>query len=143
MLNLHYLWVGPLQASVIIIFLWYEIGPSCLTGVAAIALLMPVQTWFGKLFGVFRWETEASFFLWPSVTFTIIFYYFADCVKHFISLRKLKSLLFCRSKTAVLTDSRIRIMNEVVSGIRIIKMYAWEKPLSALITDVRRWGGTF
>uniref|UniRef100_A0A3Q2CN40 Multidrug resistance-associated protein 4 n=1 Tax=Cyprinodon variegatus TaxID=28743 RepID=A0A3Q2CN40_CYPVA len=99
MLNLHYLWVGPLQASVIIIFLWYEIGPSCLTGVAAIALLMPVQTWFGKLFG---------------------------------------SLLFCRSKTAVLTDSRIRIMNEVVSGIRIIKMYAWEKPLSALITDVRR-----
>ncbi|XP_047432401.1 ATP-binding cassette sub-family C member 4-like [Mugil cephalus] len=42
-----------------------------------------------------------------------------------------------RSKTAVLTDSRIRIMNEVVSGIRIIKMYAWEKPFAALVTDVR------
>ncbi|XP_032412503.1 multidrug resistance-associated protein 4-like isoform X1 [Xiphophorus hellerii] len=95
-LNLHYLWVGPLQALVIIIFLWSEIGPSCLAGVAAIALMMPVQTWFGKLFGIFR------------------------------------------SKTAVLTDSRIRIMNEVVSGIRIVKMYAWEKPLSALVTEVRR-----
>ncbi|MEQ2248198.1 hypothetical protein ILYODFUR_016921 [Ilyodon furcidens] len=95
-LNLHYLWVGPLQALVIIVFLWYEIGPSCLTGVAVIALMMPVQTWFGKLFGIFR------------------------------------------SKTAALADSRIRIMNEVVSGIRIIKMYAWEKPLSALITEVRR-----
>ncbi|KAM4537947.1 ATP-binding cassette sub-family C member 4-like isoform 2-T2 [Fundulus diaphanus] len=94
-LNLHYLWVGPLQALVIVIFLWKEIGPSCLTGVAVIALMMPVQTWFGKLFGIFR------------------------------------------SKTAVLTDSRIRIMSEVVSGIRIIKMYAWEKPLSALITEVR------
>uniref|UniRef100_A0A8C7JN64 Multidrug resistance-associated protein 4 n=1 Tax=Oncorhynchus kisutch TaxID=8019 RepID=A0A8C7JN64_ONCKI len=44
----------------------------------------------------------------------------------------------CRSKTAALTDNRIRTMNEVVSGIRIIKMYAWEKPFSALVNDVRR-----
>lgn len=43
-----------------------------------------------------------------------------------------------RSKTAVLTDSRIRIMNEVVSGMRIIKMYAWEKPFAALVSEVRR-----
>uniref|UniRef100_A0A668S4I0 Multidrug resistance-associated protein 4 n=1 Tax=Oreochromis aureus TaxID=47969 RepID=A0A668S4I0_OREAU len=95
-LRLHYLWTGPLQAMVIIIFLWYEIGPSCLAGVATIAVMMPIQTWFGKLFGIFR------------------------------------------SKIAVLTDSRIRIMNEVVSGIRIIKMYAWEKPFSALVTEVRK-----
>uniref|UniRef100_A0A4W5NGD4 Cystic fibrosis transmembrane conductance regulator n=1 Tax=Hucho hucho TaxID=62062 RepID=A0A4W5NGD4_9TELE len=43
-----------------------------------------------------------------------------------------------RSKAAALTDNRIRTMNEVVSGIRIIKMYAWEKPFSALVNDVRR-----
>ncbi|XP_068612667.1 LOW QUALITY PROTEIN: ATP-binding cassette sub-family C member 4-like, partial [Brachionichthys hirsutus] len=42
-----------------------------------------------------------------------------------------------RSKTAALTDNRIRIMNEVVSGMRIIKMYAWEKPFAALVADVR------
>uniref|UniRef100_A0A3B4WEE6 Multidrug resistance-associated protein 4-like n=1 Tax=Seriola lalandi dorsalis TaxID=1841481 RepID=A0A3B4WEE6_SERLL len=95
-LNLHYLWVGPLQAMVIVFFLWYEIGPTCLAGVAAVALMLPVQTWFGKLFGIFR------------------------------------------SKTSVFTDNRIRIMNEVVSGVRIIKMYAWEKPFSALVTEVRR-----
>ncbi|XP_063733833.1 ATP-binding cassette sub-family C member 4-like isoform X2 [Eleginops maclovinus] len=95
-LNLHYLWVGPLQAMVIIVLLWYQIGPSCLAGVAVLALMVPVQTLFGKLFGIFR------------------------------------------SKTSVLTDNRIRIMNEVVSGIRIIKMYAWEKPFAALVTDVRR-----
>ncbi|XP_070711624.1 ATP-binding cassette sub-family C member 4-like [Pempheris klunzingeri] len=95
-LNLHYLWIGPLQAIVIVIFLWSEIGPSCLAGMAAITLMLPLQTWFGNLFGIFR------------------------------------------SKTAVLTDNRIRIMNEVVSGIRIIKMYAWEKPFSALVTEVRR-----
>ncbi|KAM6945546.1 ATP-binding cassette sub-family C member 4 [Aplochiton taeniatus] len=43
-----------------------------------------------------------------------------------------------RSKTATFTDNRIRTMNEVVSGIRIIKMYAWEKPFSALVSEVRR-----
>ncbi|KAF4079997.1 hypothetical protein AMELA_G00165440 [Ameiurus melas] len=43
-----------------------------------------------------------------------------------------------RNTTAVLTDSRIRTMNEVVSGIRIIKMYAWEKPFTALINDLRK-----
>ncbi|XP_072240641.1 ATP-binding cassette sub-family C member 4-like [Leuresthes tenuis] len=94
--NLHCLWVGPLQAAVIVVFLWHEIGLSCLAGMATIALMMPVQTWFGKLFGIFR------------------------------------------SKTAIVTDERIRMMNEVVSGIRIIKMYAWEKPFSALVTEVRR-----
>ncbi|KAK7893416.1 hypothetical protein WMY93_022568 [Mugilogobius chulae] len=43
-----------------------------------------------------------------------------------------------RSETAILTDSRIRTMNEVVSGMRIIKMYAWEKPFAALVSDIRR-----
>lgn len=46
--------------------------------------------------------------------------------------------VFLRAKTAALTDNRIRTMNEVVSGIRIIKMYAWEKPFAALVNDVRR-----
>uniref|UniRef100_A0A2K5Q441 ATP binding cassette subfamily C member 4 (PEL blood group) n=1 Tax=Cebus imitator TaxID=2715852 RepID=A0A2K5Q441_CEBIM len=43
-----------------------------------------------------------------------------------------------RSKTATFTDVRIRTMNEVITGIRIIKMYAWEKSFSDLITNLRR-----
>nr|XP_033474245.1 multidrug resistance-associated protein 4-like [Epinephelus lanceolatus] len=43
-----------------------------------------------------------------------------------------------RAETAVLTDDRIRTMNEVISGIRVIKMYGWEKPFSALVDEVRR-----
>ncbi|XP_067842586.1 multidrug resistance-associated protein 4 isoform X2 [Heptranchias perlo] len=43
-----------------------------------------------------------------------------------------------RGKTAILTDNRIRTMNEVISGMRIIKMYAWEKPFSNLITQIRK-----
>uniref|UniRef100_A0A8C6CPX6 Multidrug resistance-associated protein 4 n=1 Tax=Moschus moschiferus TaxID=68415 RepID=A0A8C6CPX6_MOSMO len=43
-----------------------------------------------------------------------------------------------RSKTAAFTDTRIRTMNEVITGIRIIKMYAWEKSFADLITNLRR-----
>ncbi|XP_076004890.1 ATP-binding cassette sub-family C member 4-like isoform X2 [Genypterus blacodes] len=43
-----------------------------------------------------------------------------------------------RNQTATLTDKRILTMNEVVSGVRIIKMYAWEKPFAALVSEVRR-----
>ncbi|KAM7177934.1 ATP-binding cassette sub-family C member 4 isoform 3-T3 [Macrochelys suwanniensis] len=43
-----------------------------------------------------------------------------------------------RSKTAALTDARIRTMNEVITGMRIIKMYAWEKSFSELVSSIRR-----
>ncbi|KAB0343819.1 hypothetical protein FD754_020745 [Muntiacus muntjak] len=43
-----------------------------------------------------------------------------------------------RNKTAILTDERIRTMSEVITGIRIIKMYAWEKSFIDLITTLRR-----
>uniref|UniRef100_A0A8C3A5R4 Cystic fibrosis transmembrane conductance regulator n=1 Tax=Cyclopterus lumpus TaxID=8103 RepID=A0A8C3A5R4_CYCLU len=83
---LHFLWVGPLQAVVVVGLLWQEIGPSCFVGMVVLMVLMLTQTMFGMAFSNYR------------------------------------------SKTAVLTDDRIRIMNEVLSGMRIIKMYAWEKP---------------
>ncbi|NXO04289.1 MRP4 protein, partial [Rhinopomastus cyanomelas] len=43
-----------------------------------------------------------------------------------------------RSKTAALTDVRIRTMNEVISGMKIIKMYAWETSFAELVNGLRR-----
>ncbi|XP_061290381.1 ATP-binding cassette sub-family C member 4-like [Bos javanicus] len=43
-----------------------------------------------------------------------------------------------RSKTAALTDERIRTMSEVITGIRTVKMNAWEKSFIDLITRLRR-----
>ncbi|KAM9851263.1 ATP-binding cassette sub-family C member 4-like [Aulostomus maculatus] len=43
-----------------------------------------------------------------------------------------------RAETAVLTDDRIRTMNEVISGIRVIKMCGWEKQFAALVDEIRR-----
>uniref|UniRef100_T1JJX2 ABC transmembrane type-1 domain-containing protein n=1 Tax=Strigamia maritima TaxID=126957 RepID=T1JJX2_STRMM len=35
------------------------------------------------------------------------------------------------------TEERIHIMNEVLTNIRLIKMYAWETPFASKVTDVR------
>ncbi|XP_040192032.1 multidrug resistance-associated protein 4 [Rana temporaria] len=43
-----------------------------------------------------------------------------------------------RGKTAAITDIRIRTMNEVISGMRIIKMYAWEQPFTELVNENRK-----
>ncbi|XP_064413746.1 multidrug resistance-associated protein 4 isoform X2 [Latimeria chalumnae] len=95
-LFLHFLWIGPLEAIIVTVLLWHEIGPSCIAGMLILLFLMPIQTCIGRLFSSLR------------------------------------------SKTAVFTDSRIKTMNEVISGIRIIKMYAWEKPFAELVHDIRR-----
>ncbi|XP_062382897.1 ATP-binding cassette sub-family C member 12-like [Sardina pilchardus] len=43
-----------------------------------------------------------------------------------------------RSEVAVVTDSRVCIMNEVLTYIKLIKMYAWEESFQKKIADVRK-----
>jgi len=43
-----------------------------------------------------------------------------------------------RRKTAQLTDHRIRIMNEIITGMRVIKMYTWEKAFAELVALARK-----
>ncbi|CAG9800858.1 unnamed protein product [Chironomus riparius] len=42
-----------------------------------------------------------------------------------------------RMKTATRTDRRIKLMNEIIQGIHVIKMYAWEKPMRAVVAATR------
>eukprot|EP01040_Poterioochromonas_malhamensis_P005555 gene5555-5971_t len=42
-----------------------------------------------------------------------------------------------RRKKVLITDIRVKLMNEILSGIRIIKYYAWEKAFSEKVSLVR------
>lgn len=50
---------------------------------------------------------------------------------------KLTSLY--RQKTATQTDQRIKLMNEIISGIDVIKMLSWEKVFSKSIDQIRKY----
>ncbi|XP_031329087.1 multidrug resistance-associated protein 4-like [Photinus pyralis] len=43
-----------------------------------------------------------------------------------------------RRQTAYKTDQRVRLMDEIVAGIQVIKMYAWEKPFEKIIHYARK-----
>ncbi|XP_036143536.1 multidrug resistance-associated protein 4-like isoform X2 [Monomorium pharaonis] len=54
-------------------------------------------------------------------------------VQGFISILNYK----LRAMIAPLTDRRVQIMSELVTGIQVVKMYAWEKPFSKIVSVIR------
>lgn len=43
-----------------------------------------------------------------------------------------------RLQVALRTDCRVGIMNEIIQGIQVIKMYAWEIPFQKVVAEARR-----
>ena len=47
-------------------------------------------------------------------------------------------ILSYRLKSARITDNRVKVMNEVITGIRVIKMYAWEYAFKKMVDKIRK-----
>ncbi|OAD54851.1 hypothetical protein WN48_06051, partial [Eufriesea mexicana] len=93
---IHHMWSAPLSALIIAYFLYIEAGYAGLIGIAAVFVVVPIQSYTGKLSSKFRLQT------------------------------------------AIKTDERVRLMDEIISGVQVIKMYAWEKPFCALVETARK-----
>ncbi|XP_053927351.1 ATP-binding cassette sub-family C member 2 [Cuculus canorus] len=91
----HQLWSSPLQIILSIVFLWEELGPSVLAGIAVMVLLIPINA-----FLVARAKT--------------------------IQVRNMKN-----------KDERMKIMGEILNGIKILKLFAWEPSFEKRVNEIR------
>ncbi|XP_062818074.1 ATP-binding cassette sub-family C member 12 isoform X2 [Anolis carolinensis] len=58
------------------------------------------------------------------------------CIPIQMSMAKLTSVF--RRAAILVTDKRVRIMNEILTCIKLIKMYAWEKSFAKAVRGIRR-----
>ncbi|KAJ8918369.1 hypothetical protein NQ315_008063 [Exocentrus adspersus] len=92
----HHMWVAPTSALIVMYFLYAEAGYAGALGMLPVFLVVPLQSYTGKLSAIYR------------------------------------------KQTALKTDERVRLMDEIISGVQVIKMYAWEKPFEKIIQLARR-----
>uniref|UniRef100_A0A4D5R9Z5 ABC protein, subfamily ABCC n=1 Tax=Scolopendra viridis TaxID=118503 RepID=A0A4D5R9Z5_SCOVI len=45
---------------------------------------------------------------------------------------------YLRRKTIKVTDERVRFVNEILTCVKLIKLYAWEKPFAKSISEIRK-----
>uniref|UniRef100_A0AAQ4PSX5 ATP-binding cassette, sub-family C (CFTR/MRP), member 3 n=1 Tax=Gasterosteus aculeatus aculeatus TaxID=481459 RepID=A0AAQ4PSX5_GASAC len=93
---LNMLWSAPLQIMLALYFLWQNLGPSVLAGVAVMVMLIPLNA-------VIAMKTRA---------------YQVEQMQH--------------------KDSRIKLMNEILNGIKVLKLYAWENSFKEKILAIRQ-----
>jgi hypothetical protein len=61
-----------------------------------------------------------------------------DFITKFISVCTINHIAHQRLSVARKTDHRIRLMNDIICGIQIIKLYTWEKPFAQLVDLSRK-----
>ncbi|XP_077632923.1 ATP-binding cassette sub-family C member 3 isoform X1 [Crocuta crocuta] len=92
---LNLLWSAPLQIVLAIYFLWQNLGPSILAGVAFMVLLIPLN-------GAVAVKMRA------------------------LQVEQMK-----------FKDSRIKLMSEILGGIKVLKLYAWEPIFLEKVEGIR------
>ncbi|RZB40188.1 ABC tran and/or MMR HSR1 domain containing protein, partial [Asbolus verrucosus] len=113
-LHLHHLFVAPIEAIVIIYLLYTTVHPAAMAGAALLLAFVPLQCKCPK---------------------SVLEDLFTVSVLVYIG----KKTSFYRFRTAVKTDQRVRLMNEIITGIQVIKMYTWEKPFAKLVELARKF----
>ena len=89
------IWSAPLQIFLAMFFLWQELGPSVLAGLAVMVLMLPLNA-------------------------------FLAGYQRKLQIKQMKQ-----------KDERVKTMNEILNGIRVIKLYAWEKSFMENVKRIR------
>ncbi|XP_072935953.1 probable multidrug resistance-associated protein lethal(2)03659 isoform X1 [Epargyreus clarus] len=98
-----------------------------------VAIIFLHYLWIGPLATVI-----ITYFMWVEISWAAVVG--VAFMLAFIPLQAYlgKRTSVLRLKTALRTDERVRLMNEILSGIQVIKMYTWEKPFADLVAKARK-----
>lgn len=119
LLFIHTLWKGPVELLLMAYYIYREIQLYGLIGVVLLLCFLPIQSGLAQL------GTKLS---------GILFY---SCIMILAWIGRLAATY--RLRTAKRTDCRVRIMNEIIQAIQVIKMYTWEKPFAQMVDEIRRY----
>nr|CAI5844705.1 unnamed protein product [Callosobruchus analis] len=92
---LNMIWSAPLQICLSLYFLWMELGPPVLAGLAVMITLIPING------------------------------FIANRVKT-LQMKQMKN-----------KDERVKLMNEILNGIKVLKLYAWEPSFENQVLKIR------
>lgn len=119
-LFVHYIWLLPIQVTIYIQFM-----SSIMIYVSN--LLVYFQS---VLIGYLIWQRAR----WAAVVGVLGLL----CKTVPVQTRLTHYTSALRMKVARRTDNRVGIMNEIINGIQVIKMYAWEIPFRKIVAEARR-----
>lgn len=118
---LHNIWRGPLESAAFFTIIYMEIGMASVIGMVFLLSFMPLQC--KKCF----FQDSPNKMLY-SFQFSL----------HFGIVWIGKKTAEFRMKNITRTDLRVKIMDEILYGIQVIKMYAWEKSFAKIVGHIRR-----
>ncbi|KAF5283716.1 hypothetical protein FQR65_LT13751 [Abscondita terminalis] len=98
-----------------------------------IAVLFAHYFWIGPIQAII-----CTYFMYEEVGYSAIIGVLALFLFIPLQFGLAKMIARFRFKTATRTDERVRLMNEVISGIQVIKMYTWEQPFAKFVALARR-----
>jgi len=111
--NFHMIWSGPLIIAACIYFLWQYLGVAVVSG-KLIGLFHCEQVPNSSILGLVVTVLTIPFSLWIAM--------------------KLKNLQIEQMK---IKDERVKYMSEILSGIKVLKLYAWEPSFEDLVQETR------
>ncbi|CAM4809475.1 unnamed protein product [Rotaria magnacalcarata] len=76
--------------------------------------------------------------LWSYIGVTILLAIVYTCLVLFLQMVCGKCIQLIWAKRVRKTDLRIKLMNEIIKSIHLVKMYVWEKPFQSKVERVRK-----
>jgi hypothetical protein len=110
----HHIWTAPIKMIIITYFLVVSYGYKPTVGLSAPLLYLLIQS--------------------KSILVPLVLVY-----TNHVSVLIYKKIFAERMRVAERTDYRIRLLSDMLNGIRAIKMFAWEKHFATLVNAARRY----